>query len=98
MRRLLEEETLDRQEELLRPGERVVGAKTGGTDGASRVGTPAERRLHRGGLNQSARETPNSAPGAPTHPDPLGSRQASPVPRGGVNRSYADSTAIQGRL
>lgn len=49
-------------------------------------------------LNQSARETPNSAPGAPTHPDPLGSRQASPVPRGGVNRSYADSTAIQGRL
>ena len=52
----------------------------------------------KGRLNQSGRESPNSTSGAPTHPDPLGSRQASPVPPGGVNRSYADSTAIQSRL
>lgn len=48
VRRLLEEETLDRQVGLPRPGERVDGAKTGGTDGASKVGTPAERGLHKG--------------------------------------------------
>ena len=48
MRRPLEEEeALDRQLGLPRRVERLDGAKTGGTDGASGAGTPAERGLHR---------------------------------------------------